>query len=579
MWQAFYLIQIKEPSNHYVSVTLELSPTDLNVQCKKLEVFLPSWSPGSYLMREYAKHLRQLKISNQHGEELNFEHYSKSSWMIDLTQQEGKKPITKVFIEYQVYCHEVSVRTSYIDVSHAFLHGPSYLMGVVGDNLKNSEIQFYIPSLWSKISTGLTAIAGLPLDVFKYKAKDFDELLDCPVELGCHEVDGFSLKQSSYELAIYGHEFTHSNNLKNDIKKITETINNYMGDVPFTHYLYLIHFIPQNYGGLEHANSTVLMFDGRKLAIRKEYISFLSLTAHEYFHAWNVKRIRPKELGPFDYQQENYTTMLWLAEGLTKFMDDYFILKAQLMTAQEYLDCLKLDLNQYFKVQGRKYDSLESSSFGAWIKLYRPHENSNNSTISYYLKGGLVFLCLHLELRKKNLSIKNLIHALWTRYLDQPACGITKDDFYQLLKSIGTGEDVLDLFDDYVTTTKEINFSKHFEEAGFELVWEKDKLDFGVDVDFQGDRIIVKSVLEDGAAYTHGLNAQDEILAVNGCRLLKADWEWFGLQLQENTYYQFTINRLGVINSMQIMPKKSVIKISSINISSMQKFNQFFLED
>lgn len=576
MWQASYIIQIEEPHNHYLRVKLELTKPSLPAN---FEVFLPSWSPGSYLLREYAKHLRSLKVTNQTGEELNIHATSKSTWKIDIAGSKTKSNIDRILIEYQVYCHEVSVRTSFIDYSHAFLHGPTYLLGVLGDDLKKPVIEFKVPGLWSKISTALPAVTGLPREIFKYYAKDYDELIDCPVEIGCQETDGFILEKTTYELAIYGKDLPHKNNLKSDLKKISETVNAYMGEVPFNHYLYLIHFISNSYGGLEHASSTVLMFDGRKLAIRKEYISFLSLVAHEYFHAWNVKRIRPIELGPFNYQKENYTSMLWLAEGLTKFMDDYFVLRANLMTTQEYLDFLKADLNNYFKTPGRKYDSLEDSSFAAWIKLYRPDENSSNSTISYYLKGGLAFLCLHLELRKKNLSIHDLVKKLWKSYKSNPDIGLTKEAFYKLVLEVGAGEELLDLFDDYISTTKEINFSKHFEQAGIDLEWEKDKLDFGIGVEFSGDRIFIKSVLEDGAAHQAGLNAQDEILAANGNRLLKADWEWFIQQLQENIYYNITISRLGVIFNVEIMAKLAVAKISAIKLTNLEKFKQAFLSD
>ena len=575
MWQAFYQVKILRPSTHYVQVRLTLTHVSLPNQ---LEVFLPSWSPGSYLMREYARHLRCLKVSNQFGEELAVIPKSKSAWTILPFQSNPNNKSQQVVVEYEVYCHEASVRTSYIDESHAFLHGPSYLLGLLtqDSSVIAPVIEFDIPKSWSKIAVSLKAAPNSPREVLRYQAQSFDELLDCPVELGCHDSDGFQIENTTYELATYGIELPHKNNIKTHIKKITETINSYWGEVPFNHYLYLIHFLPNTYGGLEHANSTVLMYDGRKLAIRKEYVSFLSLVAHEYFHAWNVKRIRPRELGPFDYQNENYTTMLWLAEGLTKFMDDYLVLRAKLMSIEEYLDFLKSDINVYYKTAGRKYDSLESSSWGAWIKLYRPHENSANSSISYYLKGGLVFLCLHLELKKKGLSLKTLNQLLWKRFKENSNQGLSKEEFYLILQNMGAGEDIIDLFDDYISTTKEINFSKHFAHAGIELQWEKEKLDFGIDLEFQGDRIFIKTVLEDGAAHQSGLNAQDEILAINQMRLLKVDWDWFMQQLQEDTYYQVTVARQGVIMNCAVLAKKSFPKIALLKVQEITQFNEIF---
>lgn len=576
MWDVLYQVSIPKPSTHYVKVRLKLTHSAKTPD--QFEIFLPSWSPGSYLLREYAKHLRCLKVTNHLGEELEITAKSKSAWIISPYSINPHNSSNQILIDYEVYCHEVSVRTSFIDESHAFLHGPTYLMGVV---TKPSEIlkpiiEFAIPEIWSKISTVLPEVPNLSREKFQYQAASYDELWDCPVELGCHATDGFKLKDQTYEVAIYGEEFPHKNNLKADMKIITETINTYWGDVPFKHYLYLIHLMPNAYGGLEHANSTVLMYDGRKLAIRKEYLSFLSLVAHEYFHAWNVKRIRPLELGPFDYQNENYTAMLWLAEGLTKFMDDYFVLLANMMSIEEYCDFLKSDLNAYFKTVGRKYDTLESSSWGAWIKLYRPHENSANSSISYYLKGGLVFLSLHLELKKKNLSLKILNLSLWERFKNNPSQGITKNEFTKILEDMGAGEQIIDMFEDYISTTKEINFAKHFEIAGLTLQWENERLDFGIDVESIGDRLIIKSLIEDGAAFQSGLNAQDEIIAINNQRILKSDWDWFAQQLQENIFYKITVSRQGMLTQCEVMAKKSVTRVASIKVEDVEKFKLAF---
>lgn len=576
MWNLSYLVQIKNPLNHYVHVQLTLTLNEIyDPKLSELEVFIPSWSPGSYLMREYARHLRCLKVTNATGVHLNVFPKSKSSWLISWNQEDFNfnNQNEKIIISYEVYCHEISVRTSYIDQSHAFLHGPTYLMGLVG-NQAEPTIEFRIPPAWSKISTALREESGVKRDQLIFRAKDYDELLDCPVEIGCHETDGFMLNDVSYHLAVYGANFPIPYNLKNDIKKICETINEYMGDVPFKQYNFIIHFLPQTYGGLEHSNSTVLMFDGRKLASKKEYQSFLSLIAHEYFHVWNVKRIRPKELGPFDYQNEAYTNMLWLAEGLTKFMDDYLVYKSGLMSLEDYCDFIKSDMNSYYKTPGRKYDSLENSSFGAWIKLYRPHENIHNSTISYYLKGGLVFFVFHLDLAKKGLSIKTLIDKLWSSYKLNPNAGLTKESFLDILKNCGYPNSITEVFEDYLVTTKEINFPSHFENTGMELVFEKSKPSLGMEVEFKGEQIYVKTVIEDGASHRAGLNAQDEILFVNSQRLLRSDWNWFQDQLQENITYEFIVSRNGYITKIELMSSMSTVQISSIKITDKNKVHQ-----
>lgn len=566
MWQISYLVQIHNPLSHYVQVQLTLKfEGENNFIPNDLEIFIPSWSPGSYLMREYARHLRCLRVTNTKGAILEVFEKSKSSWVINLNQNKN------LIVNYEVYCHEISVRTSYIDQSHAFLHGPTYLMGVIGAQ-GAPIIEFRFPPTWSKISTSLDAVEGGGRDQFIFKAKNYDELVDSPVEIGCHDTDGFKIGEVSYELAIFGSSFPISNNIKNDVIKICTYINGYMKDIPFKKYTFIIHFLPQTYGGLEHLQSTVLMYDGRKLALKKEYHSFLSLVAHEYFHAWNVKRIRPVELGPFDYQKEAYTSMLWLAEGLTKFMDDFFIYKSGLMSIDDYLDFIKSDINSYYKTPGRKYDSLESSSFGAWIKLYRPHENLNNTTISYYLKGGLVFLCLHVELRKIGKTIDTLVEKLWVSFTNSPDVGLTKESFFKILNDCGYPEEIVDQFEDYIVTTKEINFLKHFEKTGLDIIYEKQKTTLGVDVEFKGDQIFIKNVIEDGAAYKCGLSAQDEILAVNNQRILRSDWNWFQEQLLDNNVYMIQVSRNGYIRNVEVLPTQSITQVATFKITDNNLF-------
>src|SRR5690606_8352789 len=229
------------------------------------------------------------------------------------------------------------------------------------------------------------------------------------------------------------------------------------------------------------------------------------LVAHEYFHLWNVKRIRPIELGPFDYENENYTSMLWLAEGLTSFMDDLFVFRAGLSTIEEYLDVVKSNLSVYLSTPGRHYHSLEQSSYNAWIKLYRPDENSKNSTVSYYLKGGLVFMCLHSLLLEKKSGVDALIKLLWRDYKERPERGVTKEEVYKMVESLG-GSDVLNAFSTMIETTEDIDFDTHLKKMGCEIRYhESDSAWIGADFEYQGDRAIVKTVLTDSPAYKAGL--------------------------------------------------------------------------
>ncbi len=503
---AKYLLTIDQPHTHQVLVRLDLE----GINEKNLNVFLPSWSPGSYLMREYAKHLSCLKILDEKGKHLDFQKTAKGSWKIF-------DPTEKISIEYKIYCHELTVRTSHVDESHAFLHGPCLFMGVKNHFLSNIELELRFPPLWSKVNTGLEDVSK-DREVFKYSAKSYDDLLDCPIEIGCQDTDGFQVEGKNHFLAFYGKTFPHQNNLKADIKKIVETVSEYMGGVPYDHYTFITHFWPNLYGGLEHTNSTVLAFDGRKLNKRTDYIKWLCLVTHEYFHTWNVKRIRPVELGPFDYVNENYTSMLWLVEGLTSFMDNYLTLKTGLISKEEYWNIIRDDLNLYFSIPGRKFDSLESSSYDAWIKLYRPHENSRNSTISYYLKGGLVFLILHSRLLEIGKSIKDLVIALWKDHLDRPEIGISKQEFFEILKEI-SNEEISFEFEKMLETTEEIDFESELKKHFVEIDYNRPKYTLGLNTQNIDGKLMVKSIILDSVGYKAGVNAGDEILAVNNIKV------------------------------------------------------------
>ncbi len=558
-----YLVQIENPQNHLVKVTLKLKK---DAAQKTLEVFLPSWSPGSYLLREYSRHIRWFRATQSNGEVLFHSQVSKGSYLIDWTKSDLKKSSDEVEVSYEIYCKELTVRTSHVDAGHAFLHGPSYLMGVTGQKLVNPTIEFRFPPAWSKLSTGLKDISQ-KREVFLYEASDYDTLIDAPVEIGCHETDGFEYKGIPHHIINYGVLYPHGQNLKKDIKTVVETVARHFDeDLPYDQYVFMTHFVPKLYGGLEHLNSTALQFDGRKLHNKKEYQTYLSLVAHEYFHLWNVKRIRPVELGPFDYVNENYTSLLWLAEGMTSFMDDLFIFRAGLSTIEEYLDVVKGNLDNYLSIPGRYYHSLEQSSYNAWIKLYRPDENYKNSSVSYYLKGGLVFMCLHALLLEKGSGVDALLKLLWADFKEHPQRGVTKENVYQMVKTLG-GQDVLNAFSTMVEGTEDIDFDSYLKKMGCEIRYQESNQPWiGADFEYAGDRAIVKSVLTDSPAYRSGLNAGDEVLFLNGLRLLKDEASSLASYLVLDKSYELIVSRLGKLERVEITPAKAPRTVKEIAV-------------
>lgn len=567
-----YLVEIKDPETHMVNVEVKGQRDSAE---ETLSFFLPSWSPGSYLMREYSRNIRSVQVLSGNGEYLNFSQVAKGEWLIDFNRSDLKKDCSEFHINYQIYCHELTVRTSHVDYSHAFLHGPSYLIGIKNKEIKPT-IEFKFPGLWSKLHTGLKDIST-ERTRFIYEAPSYDDLIDCPVEIGCHESDGFMFDGKEHNLIWTGTQFPHDNDLKADIKKIVETVAAHFSSVPYDSYLFMTHFARNLFGGLEHKNSTALHYDGRKLKNRGDYINWLALVAHEYFHTWNVKRIRPKELGPFDYQNEAYTEMHWLTEGLTSFMDEVFVLRSGLCTLEEYLEMQKKNLNRYLSIPGKKFHSLEQSSFNAWIKLYRPDENSNNSSVSYYLKGGLVFSTLHFDLKKIGKDINDLLTLLWKRYEDNPKEGMVAQEVFDMIESIGNKE-IRDRFESRIKTTEDIDFETYYKEIGLDFEWASSKEAYlGCQFKFEGERAIISQVTLDGPAFQAGLNAGDEILAINSSRVLKADVDQFNVILSPEKQYKFTICRLGTIQSLVLMTGVAPKVLKAIHVFDEKKAKSSFL--
>ncbi|HXH30600.1 MAG TPA: hypothetical protein VNJ01_07290 [Bacteriovoracaceae bacterium] len=548
--KAHYVVTIDNPEQNVVKITLQVTrPKDR----KNLILFLPSWSPGSYLMREYARHLRWIQVQQSNGEVLAHRQIAKGQWEVDFENSQVNSPSENFEVTYLMYQNELTVRTSHINTSHAFLHGPTYLMGIKGENLPGPTIEFRFPPLWSKLSTGLKDISE-KRGTFLYTADDYDMLLDSPVEIGCQETDGFMFNGKAHNLAFYGTTYPHHSNLKEDTLQIVKTVAmHFQNDLPYDDYLFLTHFGPKLRGGLEHHNSCALQFDGRKLSNRKDYVSYLSLIAHEYFHLWNVKRIRPQELGPFDYLNENYTSMLWLAEGLTSLMDDLMVYRSGLCTLEEYLEQIRANLDAYFWTPGKKFHSLEQSSFNAWVKLYRPDENSKNSSISYYLKGGLVFMALHSMLLQKGKSVDHLVDALWAHYKDRPAKGVNKSEFYEILGTLDP--EVLGSFSTMVETTEDIDFETCFRQMGCRLEWFESKVPFiGIDWEYQGDRAFAKMVYLDSPAFKAGINPGDEIVFLNGLRFLREDAADLISIMEVHKPYEVLVARMGKVERVEVIP-------------------------
>ena len=553
-----YTLNIENPHQHYVSVELSFDLDDKG----QANVFMPSWSPGSYLLREYARFVRKPAALDSRGAPVEFAQIEKGTWQISGGNVAAGE---RVHFKYEVYCHELTVRTSYVDGEFAFIHGPSVFMGVEHLLAQPVTLKLSFPATWSKISTGLKDVSPTR-DSFEYSSPNYDDFVDCPIQIGCHFTDGFKVNGKDHEIAFYGECLPHNRNLKSDMQKIVEHISDYMGEIPYEKYVFMTHLVQGLYGGLEHKNSTALQFCSRGFKKDKDYLNWLCLVSHEYFHTWNVKRIRPKGFGPFDYKKQFDSSMLWLAEGLTSFMDELFVYQCGLATIDEYLEMQTKNLNRYFSILGRRFHSLETSGFNAWDVLYKPHENSLNSSISYYLKGGISFFLLNILLVQNGSSTKEFISKLWEWYKKTPEEGMKKEDVLQIIEELG-GISSRESFEEFIETTIDLPITSLFKEMGLGIDWDlNNETGFGFVHEIRDSRVFIKTVELDSAAFNDGLNSGDEVLAINNLRVDKENISDHLKNLSESHEYNFTISRLGKLLSINLKPKVLPKKVKAIKV-------------
>ena len=495
-----------EPQAHYAEVEMTIS----GLKKAYIDVKMPVWAPGSYLVREFSKSVEGFGASTN-GKVLKHEKVRKNTWRV----YSGKADALK--IKYRVYAFEVSVRTSFIDDTHAFLSSTGIFMYPDG-LLKNPSTVKIVPySGWTKVSTGLEPVAGKS---FTYTAADFDVLFDSPIEVGNQDVFEFTASGVKHEVAMYGGGNYDKEKLKTDMAKIVEQGTAIYGENPNKHYTFIVHNFANGGGGLEHLNSTVLGASRNEYNNSEGYNGFLNLVAHEYYHLWNVKRMRPIALGPFDYENENYTTSLWVAEGFTAYYENKLMLRAGFITEAEFVSKLVTAVSNVSNIPGAQVQSVAEASFDAWIKLYRPNENSNNTTVSYYAKGEVVGILMDIAIAQATKGEKSLDHVMKAMYLQNKAQkrGYTDAEFKALVEKV-SGQDFTDFWNKYVNGTALPEYAKYFGYAGIKVVDElegKSSPYLGVTSKKTEGRIFISAIVRNSAAWVDGLSVNDELISIDG---------------------------------------------------------------
>ncbi|MEY2651400.1 MAG: hypothetical protein RLZZ321_492 [Bacteroidota bacterium] len=508
-----YHLSMPQPNSHYFAVKIDVKGNTANTQ----EFKLPVWTPGSYLVREFSKNLNQVKAIDINNKELIVNKKTKNAWEIQCAGQEN------FTIFYEVYAFELSVRTPYLDNAHGFVAGAAVFMYTEATKNQRGLLKVYPHQSFKKVSTALpSADFKTELGCFNFTFEDYDQLVDCPIEIGNQQEFDFMAAGIRHRVAMYGEANYNVVQLQQDMAKVVQAATDVFGSNPNKDYLFIIHNVTDGQGGLEHKNSCVLSVNRWSYA-GSNYTGFINLVAHEYFHLWNVKRIRPIELGPFNYDQECYTSLLWVMEGITSYYDELLLRRAGFYTKEEFLSKMQSQINYVEGSPGSRVQPVAHASFDAWIKAYRPNENSSNTTMTYYSRGavlGAVLDAYLIQKSNKKRSLDGFMQLLYNKYALELKRGFTEAEFEQELSNY-CGEDMHAFFANYVNGTQIIPYQKYLEPMGL-TVKDVTSSQTSIGATFDGNEVVkVKAVRRGSAAEEAGLSVGDEVLICNGYRINK----------------------------------------------------------
>ena len=518
-----YTLRFPAAASHYVEVEARV-PTEGKPQ---VELFMAVWSPGSYLVREYSRNVEDVKARDEAGRERNIEKTRKNRWSIESA---GAKALV---VSYRVYAREMGVRSNFVERDFGFLNGAPTFLSLSGDTSQGGgrphDVRIERPANWPTVATALEQVSP-----DTWRAPDYDTLVDSPIALGRPAVYRFAVEGVPHELVNEGEGGVWDGpRSAADTEKVVRAARDFWGFFPYPRYVFL-NVIAEAGGGLEHKASTLLLTSRYKTRTRKGYLGWLSLVAHEHFHAWNVKQLRPAALGPFDYEAENYTKDLWIAEGLTDYYADLIVRRAGRSTDKEYLRALSDPIEKVETTPGRRVQSLEMAGFDAWIKHYRPDENTPNTAVDYYAKGAVVGFLLDATIRERTGGAKSLDEVMRLAYRRfAGAHGFTSADFRRVAGE-ATGLDLGAFFAAALEGTGDLDYAPALDFFGLRFKPEKakdeddDKEDkgwLGLILKTEGGRITVVQVPRDTPGHAAGFNAEDEILAVGGFRVRPDQWE------------------------------------------------------
>lgn len=536
-----YKVSMSKPWTHLLEVEMRVK---FNAAQSKVELKMPVWTPGSYLVREYSRHVQDFAAQNAGGKELAWEKINKNTWQVDAS---GAKEFV---VTYRVYSNELTVRTNELNSEHAFWNNGALLLFPKGHLNAPSTVKVEPYGNW-KVATGLRPVAG---QANTFRAENFDILFDSPFEVSDFKEIKFEAAGKPHRIVVTGDGNYDLKQMATDTAKIAAEAVKIFGEMPTDDYLIILNL--RGGGGLEHLNSTALQWNRFGFQPRSQYVRYLGLVAHEYFHLWNVKRIRPDALGPFDYENENYTKLLWVAEGTTAYYEGVLLRRAGISSDQEILATKASMIRDLQNRQGRFETSLEESSFDAWIKYYRQDQNAINNQISYYDKGEIVNMLLDLTIRSRSngaRSLDDVMKALYDEFYKKNK-NFSPQDFQRICEQMAGGS-LSDFFTKYVGGKAELDYKTAFNAIGLDLVESRPnsgRAYIGADLAEAGGKLTIRSVPAGTPAYEQGLNYNDEIVAIDGYRTSQAFLQSYLNGKKPNDKVVLTIFRFDQLKTIEI---------------------------
>ena len=562
-----YQIEFDDYRQHLIHVTLRFVADPTQV------LSLPTWIPGSYLIREFSKHIESVRAYDEEGRLLEIQKFEKNKWRLFNTDHE------LITVEYDVYAYDLSVRGAYVDQTRLYVNPACACLGLEGQEDKAVEVELFLPDELKhfQLATGM-ASKSLVKGRFTLKAKNYAELIDAPFELAEQTRFGFEANGIPHEFVVSGKHAMNAARMQQDIEKICATEISMFGSAPFSNYTFMTMATANSYGGLEHPNSTSLISPREDLPKANEpeepsedYQRFLGLCSHEYFHSWLVKFIRPENFVNYDLNKEGYTSLLWIFEGFTSYYDDLILLRSGVISQASYIKLLKTQIDRYLQNPGRFVQSVSESSFDAWVKFYRQDENSNNAGTSYYNKGCLVALCLDLGLRLRGSSLDALMRKLYENA--QKGIQVHERTIVELCNEL-TGDNWIEQINHLINTTDELPLDQLFPEFGLSYSLKNDKsLPLGLKLVDKPEGVLVQSARRDGAAAQAGLSAHDVIIAIDG---LKATVKLIEKYAKQEGTYSILAFRRDELMSFDVKAAGSELTEVELKVEDQAKAEKWF---